>query len=110
GGDDAEFSPRINIVGDAVLNGELEITLDNFPGAPFNPQAGDVYSILSSTGSLSGIFTIQNFPTLAPGLSWLPVYTTNSLSLLVSSLVPIGSDFNGDGIVDRDDLAIWQMN
>jgi hypothetical protein len=110
GGDDAEFSPRMNIVGDAVLDGELAVTLTNFPGAPLAPQAGDLFPILSATGSISGIFTIQSFPTLAPGLSWLPLYTPNSLSLLVTSFMPIGSDFNGDGIVDRDDLAIWQMN
>lgn len=110
GGDDAEFSPRMNIVGDAVLDGELAVSLTNFPGSPLAPQAGDLFPILSATGTRSGIFSIQSFPTLAPGLSWLPLYTPNGLSLLVTSMMPVGADFNGDGIVDRDDLAIWQMN
>jgi hypothetical protein len=99
---------RLNIVNDAILDGILQIALF---GA--SPAAGDSYGILAATGELSGIFSGQVFPTLAPGLGWTVDYdyTVDTVTLRVlSTAMVIGADFNGDGVINLEDLAILEMN
>jgi hypothetical protein len=98
----------LSIVGDVSLSGTLEISLVG-PA----PVAGSAYNVLSAVGDLTGIFTDQVLPDLGTDLDWLIDYNlaTDSVTLQVLSLLGVmGGDFNGDGVVDAADLAIWEMN
>jgi hypothetical protein len=104
--EDAPF--RLNILGNALLDGILNVTLS---GA--SPVAGDVFGLLSATGDLSGIFTGQVLPALGPDLGWTVDYdyVVDTVTLRILSLATVtGADFNGDGVVDGADLAIWETN
>lgn len=109
-GNDVSF---LSVMGDASLAGALEVDLFNTGANPINPMAGDSYQVLATQGLLSGIFTNLAMPNLGPLLDMFPVYdyAAGTVTLQVVSLATIiGADFNGDGIVDRDDLDIWNMN
>jgi len=104
--EDAPF--RLNILGDVLLDGVLNVTLS---GA--SPMAGDVFGILSATGELAGIFTSQVLPALGPDMGWTVDYNyvIDTVTLRILSLATVtGADFNGDGVVDGADLAIWETN
>ncbi|MEX2171177.1 MAG: dockerin type I domain-containing protein [Pirellulales bacterium] len=117
-GGDSVYSPHSSVGGDlTLLGGVLSVDIWNDPAtgtAPLDPQAGDFFEIFSATGDLTGTFAIQDFSNapLDPGLTWFVDYNQffDTVTLRVSSLMPIGADFNGDGIVDRLDLLIWQQN
>jgi hypothetical protein len=52
-------------------------------------------------------------PPLGGGLTMFPVYdrAADTVTLVVASLMGVmGADFNGDGVVNGLDLAIWQQN
>lgn len=112
------YSPHSSVEGNAdLLGGTLAVSLWNDPAtgtSPPSPQAGDFYEIMSATGDLTGTFGIHDFSNapLAPGLSWFVDYNrfNDTLTLRVTGLMPIGADFNGDGIVDRLDLDVWRNN
>ena len=112
------YSPHSSVGGNlTLLGGVLDVDIWNDPAtgtAPINPQAGDFFEIFSATGDLTGTFAIQDFSNapLDPGLTWFVDYNQflDTVTLRVSSLMPIGADFNGDGIVNRLDLLIWQQN
>ena len=89
----------LDVLDAADLSGALSVSL----GGLFEPDAGDEFQILSAN-SVSGTFNTVSLPSLPTGLVWDINYqaTTVLLSVLFSS------DFNGDGIVDGDDLSIWQ--
>jgi hypothetical protein len=72
----------------------------------FAPQAGDTFDILDFS-SAGGSFAYA-LPSLGGGLAWntSQLLTTGSLSV-VAVLTP-NADFNGDEIVDGQDLLIWQ--
>lgn len=92
----------LHVVGDAVLDGELEIAL----GEDFIPSAGDVFDIVSIDGERSGGFASLSLPLLPPALSWQLDYQDHLVSLLV---VPtLAGDFNADGVVDLSDYTIWR--
>jgi T5SS/PEP-CTERM-associated repeat protein len=98
--------------GDIALGGLLDV---NAPlGGNFNPTPGDSFLLMSTTGTITGIFDVLDFagilPLANPGWSWLLENTGQQLLLSVTDIMPIGADFNGDGIVDEADIAIWQMN
>jgi hypothetical protein len=74
---------------------------------------GDEYQSLGARGDVNGIFTNLIMPNLGPGLSMFPVYdrVADTVTLVVATLVGVmGADFNGDGVVNGLDLAIWQQN
>jgi T5SS/PEP-CTERM-associated repeat protein len=99
---------RLNIVDDAILDGILQVSL-----LGLSPSAGDSFGLLSATGELSGIFTGQILPTLGTDLGWTVDYDydvdTVTLKVLSTAMV-MGADFNGDGVVNLEDLAILEMN
>jgi hypothetical protein len=102
------LASRIDVVGDALLSGVLQVAL-----LGISPSAGDAYGILAATGDLTGIFTGQVLPTLGTDLGWSVHYdyTLDTVTLLVLSTATVsGADFNGDGVVDGEDLAIWETN
>ena len=99
---------RMNIIGDALLDGILKVSLF---GA--SPMAGDAFGVLAATRELSGIFTGQVLPTLGTDLGWTVDYDyiLDTVTLRILSLATVtGADFNGDGVVDGEDLAIWETN
>jgi MYXO-CTERM domain-containing protein len=71
---------------------------------------GDSFEILRSD-ALAGTFTTE-IMTDNPGLLWDVSYTTSSVFVTFGAVAPpgMGADFNGDGIVDGNDMAIWQSN
>ena len=99
-GDD--FS-QLWVTGDANIGGFLALSLD----PAYNPQAGDSFEILRSdtlTGTFGGV--------LSPGTLWNVTYPGDSVFVTYAgvALPGTGADFNGDGIVNGTDLAIWKSN
>lgn len=128
---DPQSSNQIFSAGDAGITGKLIVSLSGF--APGSIQIGDSFKILEVTGSMGGVdLTNPNYPT--PDLSksplftqlvlpslvpfglpstahLIPVYTTNSILLSVQTIgTSVGPDFNGDGVIDVNDLFIWYDN
>jgi T5SS/PEP-CTERM-associated repeat protein len=94
------------VTGDANIGGTLSLSL-----APnFVPQTGDTFEILRSD-ILTGTFSTE-IMTDNPGLLWDVSYTASSVFVTFGAAAPPGSgaDFNGDGIVDGSDIAIWSSN
>ncbi len=90
----------MDILGDASLDGALDVTL----GGLFEPEAGDRFRILSAS-NVNGSFDPDkiNLPPLADGLVWRVDYQSSFVSLNVL----FSADFNGDNSVDGDDLLSW---
>jgi T5SS/PEP-CTERM-associated repeat protein len=102
------LASRIDIVGDVSLDGILQVAL-----LGVSPSAGDAYGILAAAGDLTGIFTGQVLPSLGTDLGWTVDYDyiLDTVSLLVLSTATVsGADFNGDGMVNGEDLDIWETN
>lgn len=94
------------VTGNASLGGTLELSL-----APnYTPMTGDSFEILRSD-ALTGTFALEVM-TGNPGLLWDVDYTADSVFVTFGGTAPIGSgaDFNGDGIVNEQDLAIMFGN
>jgi T5SS/PEP-CTERM-associated repeat protein len=104
-------------VGDITLNGALSASLFTAPGVPaFSPQPGDQFEILSAAGELLGNFTSVQLPGCINGgttcFVGFPDYNLD-VYFIQAFGVPAaggGADFNGDGIVDEIDLAVWRQN
>jgi len=89
----------LDILDDADIDGALDVVL----GGLFEPEAGDVYQILSAN-SITGTFDAVSLPALEAGLIWNIDYQSSAVSLDVL----FAADFNGDGTVDGADLADWE--
>src|SRR5690606_298310 len=80
---------------------------------PLDPPPGDQFPLLRSAGGLLGTVPgIVGQPALsAPPWSWIAEFQNGTdLVLRVSDIIAVGGDFNGDGVVDANDLLIWQSN
>jgi hypothetical protein len=96
---------QLNSTGTITLSStatRLEVTFAN----DFKPLTGSSFTLLTTTGSLSGNFGSVILPTLPLGLSWSQAQTATSFSIGVTG--SLAADFDDDGDVDDDDLAIWQ--
>lgn len=83
------------------IGGGLEVQLAALDDGPFEPQPGDVFTILSSAESVRGRFT----HVLPPSPDWAIHYDDASVHLEV--LEPAGrGDYNGDGRIDQADLDL----
>ncbi|MBL9161875.1 MAG: hypothetical protein JNL18_03940 [Planctomycetaceae bacterium] len=94
------------VTGNANIGGTLELSL-----APnYAPRTGDSFEILRSD-ALAGTFSLEVL-TGNPGLLWDVSYVNDSVFVTFGAVAPpgMGADFNGDNIVDANDLAIWQTN
>ncbi len=80
----------------------LEVSLAN----GFKPLPGDSFTLLTTTDALTGNFGAVVLPTLPLGLSWNQSQTSTSFSISLTG--DLAADFDDDGDVDGDDLAIWQ--
>lgn len=99
-----DANDRLSVNGAAALGGTLNLEL----GSGYTPQLGDSFTILSSN-SLGG----TEFAGVAsPGALWSVGYTTTSVVVTYGGVAPpgMGADFNGDGVVDGNDLAVWKSN
>jgi hypothetical protein len=68
----------------------------------FAPTLGNVFSIIEAD-SVGGTFSTLNLPALASDKMWFIGYGETSVELKVT----LPGDFDGDGNVDNDDLAVW---
>jgi T5SS/PEP-CTERM-associated repeat protein len=95
----AEYD-SVAVAGEASLFGTLDLQLMN----GFTPVMGDMFEILTASESLNGTFANVLMPSLPTELDWVVDYRDKSILLFVFTT----ADFNDDGMVDGDDLAIWQ--
>lgn len=86
------------------------LVLDYTTGQPSNP--GDTYTILSGNSPVMGMFANAGDQAYADGRLWDIGYAGNSVTVTATpfAVTPFGADFNGDGIVNAADLAIWSAN
>jgi len=98
----------LDVLGTADLGGSL-LQLDYSSGAA--AQAGDSYDVLSASGGFGGSM-FSNATAVAGGRIWDIAVGLSNVIVTAQGLVgaPIGADFNGDGIVDIQDLLIWEAN
>lgn len=94
---------RLLIDGVATLDGTLNVSLVNLGGGMFAPTLGNVFSIIEAD-SVGGTFSTLNLPTLASDKMWFVGYEETAVTLKVT----LPGDFDGDGNVDNDDLAVWK--
>jgi T5SS/PEP-CTERM-associated repeat protein len=99
-----EFS-RFEISSAAMLDGTLSVSL----GSSYVPKAGDRFEILEANGGVTGDFSTFSPPSIS-GFSFDYTLTANSVIINVDAGFVFSADFNGDGVVDGADLAIWRAN
>jgi hypothetical protein len=91
----------LDIVGGVSLNGTLDLSLvgDFVPAGPMS------FDVIDWTGALQGTFAQVHLPALPGIMSWdaSQLYTTGVLAV-------VSADFDGDGVVDGDDLAPLVQN
>ena len=85
----------------AFLSGALEVFLVDAGEGLFNPQIGDTFTILTAGDSVVGTFDSYALPS---GFTWDVNYTSTSVQLEVTGLSLLLGDFNGDGLLDCDDI------
>jgi T5SS/PEP-CTERM-associated repeat protein len=119
----------ISTVGDVGIHGGLHVNLVGVNAATLIDGAS--FEIISFGGDIGGVdltnplrpevdleasplftsFTYSLSGVLPAGLVLMPQFLFNSVVIAVESIgASSGPDFNGDGVVDQLDLAIWQMN
>jgi hypothetical protein len=91
----------VNQFGTANLAGDLLVNLID----GFLPDADATFTILTA-GVVSGAFDHELKSGLPPGLNYKVSY--NSDSVVLALFAGFTADFDGDGDVDGDDMAIWQ--
>ena len=94
---------RLVIDGAVTLDGTLNVSLVNLGGGMFAPTLGNVFSIIEAD-NVGGTFSTLNLPTLASDKMWFIGYEETAVTLKVT----LPGDFDGDGGVDNDDLAVWK--
>lgn len=72
----------------------------------FFPANGDIFTLVDTAGTLTGMFTQVNLPALPSGFAWLDVSDESTIAYQL--IAPLAADFDEDGNVDADDLVRWQ--
>lgn len=88
----------------AFLDGILEVSLIDLGGRLFNPSVGNTFTILTAGEEVFGTFETLLLPA---GFTWDVIYNPTSVVLAVTGL-GLQGDFNGNGIVDAADYAVWR--
>ncbi|MCG8448667.1 MAG: sulfatase-like hydrolase/transferase [Pirellulales bacterium] len=89
----------LSVTGNVVLlGGDLSVSLDD----GYTPVLGDTFDILDFA-SLTGAFDTVDLPALTGNLGWglKDLLTTGEIRVVA------GGDFDENGMVDDDDLALW---
>jgi len=111
GGPTGAESSHIAVSGDIALAGALIVDAITSGSSPLALTPGDEFELISGAGALTGAFSVLDLPMLSdPAWSWLIDTSGSDFTLVVSDIIAVGADFNGDGIVDRADLEVWRMN
>jgi T5SS/PEP-CTERM-associated repeat protein len=97
---------QLNAAGTAALAGALAVQLVD----GFHPAAGDTFQIITAANGRSGIFSPENLPPLAGGLTWDVVYNPTSVVLNVIGSPILVGDYNNNGTVDAADYVVWREN
>ncbi|MCA9257669.1 MAG: hypothetical protein KDA61_00660 [Planctomycetales bacterium] len=104
---------HVEVVGDATLGGSLNVSLlTDAAGDTFVPEVGQQFALMHALGSLGGGFDQVFLPVQvgALGLAWELDYSSHWVNLRVADVFEIAmpGDFDEDGDVDKDDLAVWE--
>lgn len=122
----------INTAGDVGIAGKLVVNIKNV--TPGTLVVGQTFDVITFGGQIGGVdltdplrpaVDLDTAPLftslvvtpslatlgLAPGLVLIPEFTINSVVIAVRSTIGhVGPDFNGDGVIDGLDLAIWKAH
>jgi fibronectin-binding autotransporter adhesin len=93
---------KIHVDGLLSIGGALSVSLIN----GFAPAAGDAFDLLD-WGTLSGVFSSLQLPSLGGSLAWdaTQLYTSGVLSVIS---VGVPGDYNNNGMVDSADYVLWR--
>gem|GEM_PF-3951599 len=80
----ADSHDRIFAVGNAVIDGVLNVTL----GRGYNPVLGNYFRVIESYTGVSGRFSKVNYPELPQGLHWEISYNKYDVTLRVEGSIP----------------------
>lgn len=104
GTDDQTEIGEVEVAGEALLAGDLAISLVD----GFMPAAGDTFQLVTAAKGLGSSLDLIEPPGLPSNLAWmLDVVNGNSLVLSVIEAVLAG-DYNANGVVDAADYTIWR--
>ncbi|MCA9261868.1 MAG: hypothetical protein KDA61_21770, partial [Planctomycetales bacterium] len=100
-----EADPRLNIFGEAMLGGDLALSL----AGGFQPELGDRFPIADVLSGASGAFNNVFAPVFAGGLTFEVNVLSSLVELEVVQAAPgAPGDFDLDGDVDGSDFLKWQ--
>ncbi len=92
---------RLNVVGNFVASGTLNVTLLGM----YDPIPNTSFQIVAATGTVSGTFTTINYP---PGGNWSLTYNSNNVTLEYLGLLPVElMDFDAQAS-NSDVLLSWR--
>lgn len=97
---------RLTTTAGGLLDGQLQVNLLD----GFEPQQGDFFRILSSSGIFTGAFDTMAdaLPALTDDLFWEIDYSNQTRVTLRVKAPPPPGDYNENGIVDAADYTIWR--
>lgn len=99
----------LTVIGNLDLTGgvlDLDVTTLGVP------TVGDVFEVVTIPGGTGTFGMFSNNTVIAGGYQFNVGYDPDSVLVTFAGLAagPMGADFDGNGIVDAADLAIWQAN
>ncbi|QDS97986.1 beta strand repeat-containing protein [Adhaeretor mobilis] len=101
---------QLDSTGTINLDGDLLVTFSDIDNG-YVPSAGDEFTIIQSTSALNGAFDSILLAESGGGRSieWAPVDFSdpNKIVLQIASTNFFAADYDEDGDVDPDDLAVW---
>jgi T5SS/PEP-CTERM-associated repeat protein len=98
--DDGPDFGKVEVAGSATLAGNLQLQL----AAGFVPVVGDSFPVLTAAGGISGSLSLAAVPVLPGGMQWdLDIDSTTVVLRVVGT-----GDYNGNGVVDAGDYAVWR--
>lgn len=101
---EASTHTALTVEGDAELDGTLRVLLLD----GYEAQLNDVFSLIETSGIISGTFSDYELPSLSSFLKWSGWGTFDTLALAV--IPSLSGDYNGDGQVGAADYTIWRDN
>ena len=96
---------QLAVTGSASLSGTLDASLIDLGGELFAPSVGDSFAVLTAGSGVMGVFSAEILPALGAELQLRVDYLPSAVELVVGPVLP--GDFDGNGTVSSDDLAIW---